>query len=251
MTSSALPPSLAGYQLRLPSFEGPLDVLLSLIERERLDISELSLVAVTDGFLAYIDNLYNPPPVLLAEFAGIAARLLLLKSRSLLPRPEVSEPEPDIDDLAAQLREYQRIKHVAAALREKEQSGWRAFARPPAVISTPPKVVLVAPPLAHLRRALLRTLARARPEPEVAALKRIVSISEMIHRLRERLRVGRRSRFHDLVGTLDRDETIAGFIALLALWRRGEVAVSQEALFGEIHVEPAVVMSGAVGDGED
>jgi segregation and condensation protein A len=232
-------PTLAGYQLRLPAFEGPLDVLLGLIERERLEISNLSLVAVTDGFLVYIDDLRDAPPALLAEFAGIAARLLVLKSRALLPRLEAAEPEPDVDDLAAQLREYQAAKQVALALREKERAGWRAFARPTLAPASPPKVTLIAPPVAHLRRALLRAIARVRPEPEVAPMRPVISIGEMLQRLRERLaRFRRPSRFHDLVGASDREHTIAGFIALLTLWRRGEVRVRQDGLFGDIHVEP-------------
>lgn len=232
-------PTLAGYQLHLPSFEGPLDVLLALIERERLEISDLSLVTVTDGFLNYIREMDAPPPLLLAEFAGIAARLLLLKSRALLPRPEVVEVEPDIDDLAAQLREYQRVKAAAQAFRAIEQSGVRSFSRPPLVITTPPKVTLVAPPVANLRRALLRTLSRVRPEPEAVAMRPVVTISEMLQRLRGQLsRFGRSWRFRDLVGSDDREETIVGFIALLAMWRRGEVEVRQDELFGDIQVEP-------------
>jgi segregation and condensation protein A len=256
MSPRPLVPTLASYQLRLPAFEGPLDVLLTLIERERLDISELSLVAVTDGFLAYIDNLRDPEPAMLAEFAGIAARLLVLKSRSLLPQPATVEQEPTVDDLAAQLLEYQRVRQAAAALREKELAGWRAYARPPMTMASPPKVVLQAPPLMHLRRALLRTLARMKEEPEVAALTRIVSIADMLQRLRSRLMGARRASFQELVGTEARDETIAGFIALLALWRRGEVAVTQQRLFGVIHVEPIAVhaegvVQGVDDDGED
>jgi len=233
-------PTLANYQLRLPSFEGPLDVLLGLIERERLEISDLSLVMVTDGFLNYIAGLDDAPPVLLAEFAGVAARLLVLKSRALLPRPETVEREPDVDDLAQQLREYQRAKQAAESFRAIERSGQRTFARPPVTDLPPPKIVLVAPPVGHLKRALLRTLARVRVEPEVVALRRVVTIGEMLDRMRSRLgRIRTRTRFQDMVGSDDRDETLVGFIALLALWRRGEVHVEQDGLFADIHVAPA------------
>jgi segregation and condensation protein A len=242
-------PTLANYQLRLPLFEGPLDVLLGLIERERLKISDLSLVTVTDGFLAYIASLDDAPPALLAEFAGVAARLLVLKSRALLPRPEVVEPEPDLDDLAQQLRDYQRAKQAAQSFRELEQSGWRTFVRPPVTDLPPPRIVLVPPPVGHLRRALLRTLARVQVEPEVAALRKVVTIGEMLDRLRHRLtRIRHRERFHEMVGSRDRDETVVGFIALLALWRRGEVHVEQEGLFADIHVMPAGNASVSGGD---
>lgn len=229
--------TLSDYQLRLPTFEGALDVLLSLIERERLDISDLSLVQVTDGFLVYIDELTDPPPALLAEFAGIASRLLVLKSRALLPRPLEAEEEPDLDDLAAQLREYQRAKQAADMLRSRHESGARTFCRNRTMLGIPARALLVAPPVGHLSRALRRTLARSRPAPQVAALTPLVSISEMLVRFRERLCLRRNWRFYDLVGVQDRSETIAGFIALLALWRRGEINVSQSNVFGEIHVE--------------
>lgn len=249
MTRSS-PAQLADYQLRLPTFEGALDVLLSLIEREKLEISDLSLVRVTDGFLAYIDDLADPPPSLLAEFAGIAARLLVLKSRSLLPRPEVNEPDVDVDDLAAQLREYQRAKRVAELLRERHQHGVRTFGRRRLELSTPTRFVLIPSPVGHLPRALRRSLARARPAPEVVAMPPLVSISEMIGKFRAFLRRRRRTSFLELVDSDSRSGRIAGLIALLALWRRGEVHVIQQSLFGDIHVEamPGTMLPGAAAD---
>jgi segregation and condensation protein A len=229
--------SLTGYQLHLPTFDGPLDVLLQLIERERLAISDLSLVAVTEGFIAYIAALVDPPPSLLAEFAGIAARLLVLKSRALLPRPSEPEHELEVDDLADQLREYQRAKRAAGWLREVEQAEARSFARPARSDFPPPRVTLLAPPLAHLRRALVRSVARMRPVPEVVAMRPLVSIGEMIGRVRAAVdRAMHPLRFRELVRHDDRDETIAGFLALLTLWRRGEVEVAQDRLFAEIYV---------------
>ncbi len=240
---------LDAYQLRLPSFEGPLDVLLSLIERERLDISDLSLVAVTDGFLAHVEAMTNPPAALLAEFAGIAARLLVLKSRAMLPRPAVPEEEPDVDDLAAQLREYQQMKRAAQSLRASEEQGWRSYGRPPIAVTAPARTVLVAPPVGHLRRALMRSLARVREEAEVAPLRRVISMAEMLERIGGRLaRFRHPRRFHDLVGSRDRDETIVGFIALLTLWRRGLVEVRQDALFSDIHVAPSATGMSAADD---
>ncbi|HUG17096.1 MAG TPA: segregation/condensation protein A [Thermomicrobiales bacterium] len=229
--------SLAGYQLRLPSFEGALDVLLSLIERERMEISNLSLVTVTDGFLAYIADMRDPPPAMLAEFAGIAARLLVLKSRSLLPRPDALEPETDVDDLAAQLRDYQQAKQSAEMLRDRHVSGVQTFSRGRRELEAPTRIVLVPPPLAHLHRALLRTLTRARPAPDVVAMTPLVTISDMIDRFRSFLSRSRRTSFRDMVGSETRSTRIAGFIALLTLWRRGEVHVRQDDLFGDIRIE--------------
>jgi segregation and condensation protein A len=213
--------------------------LLGLIERERMEITDLSLVAVTDGFLAYISTLDDPPPALLAEFAGVAARLLVLKSRAMLPGARQVETEPDVDDLARQLREYQFAKQVAQSFRDIEQSGERTFARPLATDQPPPKIVLERAPVGHLRRALTRMLARVQSEPEVVPLRPVVTLGEMLNRLRVHLSRARRpARFRDLIGSQARDETVVGFIALLALWRRGEVRVEQAGLFADIHVAP-------------
>lgn len=229
---------LDSYQLRLPSFEGPLDVLLTLIEREQLAISDLSLMAVTEGFLQHIDTMEDPPPALLAEFLGVAARLLLLKSRALLPKPEAEEAEDDVDDLAEQLRQYQRARQLAANLHEFQMAHWRSYTpmAPPA--ERPTRVSFVLPPVATLGKAFLRALARQPVDPERLAIRRVVTVAEMAARLHAAV-LGRRAsqRFLDLVDPNDREEVVAGFIALLALWRRRQVEVTQSGLFGEIEVE--------------
>ncbi len=232
---------LADYQLRLPSFEGPLDVLLSLIERERLDISSLALVVVTDGFLAHIAALHNPPPTLLAEFATIAARLLLLKSRALLPRVAAVEPEEDADGLANQLREYQRVQQLAQALRETESRGLRSFVRP----LTPPeslpaqRITLLRPPLAHLQRAMRRVQERELQLPSTVQLRQRISIGQMAQAVRDALRrgsgSGRPPTLHDIAGC-SRERLVAGLIACLALTRRGEIDLEQTEPFGDIRL---------------
>lgn len=240
MMADTAPVTLSSYQLRLPSFEGPLDVLLSLIEREQLEISDLSLVSVTDGFLSYIEALDDAPPRLLADFLGVAARLLVLKSRALLPRPEADEAVEDVDDLAEQLREYQRMRNVANGLSEAQVALWRSYPRSAPPAARPTRMVFVLPPVAHLGRALVRAIARQPAEPESVVMKRIVSVTEMAGRLLSAMMVARRSRrFVDLVNKTDREETVAGFIALLALWRRRQVNVHQDGLFADIMIEPA------------
>ncbi|MGH6912298.1 MAG: segregation and condensation protein A [Geminicoccales bacterium] len=228
-------PELSGYQLQLAGFEGPLDVLLQLIERQRLEISELSLIAVTDGFLAYIERLDRPPPRLLAEFAGIAARLLVLKSRALLPRVSQTETDDEVDDLAGQLREYQRVKLLAAEMRRNEESGWRSYqpqhGSPDRIVN----VQLVVPALDKMRATYLRALARQPAVPDIAPIRPVLSIAEMARRIMSlAIRPGRRARFASVVSGASRHETVAAFVALLTLWSRREVSVEQTGLFGEI-----------------
>ena len=129
------------YEVALDVFEGPMDVLLRLIEREQLDITLVSLALVTDQFLEHVSRLREVTPASLADFLVIAARLLVIKSRVLLPKPE-AEPEEDEgdwkEDLAERLREYRRYKQAAASLREMEKAGYRSYPR----IAPPPKAEL-------------------------------------------------------------------------------------------------------------
>jgi len=102
MVATAIRPQLDGYQLKLPTFEGPFDVLLRLIEREQLEISDISLVAVFDQFMDAIADLNAPPPAVIAEFAAVAGRLSVLKSRALLPKPVKPAEETEEPDLVRQ-----------------------------------------------------------------------------------------------------------------------------------------------------
>src|SRR5690606_15580384 len=105
------------YTVQLPEFEGPLDLLLRLIEREELDITTIALAKVADTYLAHVRALEMPDPAALSAFLVIAARLLLIKSRALLPRPVVAKGNEEVvdeaEELAQQLREYQRYKQAA------------------------------------------------------------------------------------------------------------------------------------------
>src|SRR3990170_2755668 len=102
------------YEVRLPVFEGPLDLLLHLIEREELDITKVALAQVTDQYLAYLAMLKEVEVQVLTDFLVVAAKLLLIKSQALLPKPPPSvldEEEEDIgDELARQLRVYKQFK---------------------------------------------------------------------------------------------------------------------------------------------
>ena len=108
-----------GYRVNLPVFEGPLGLLLSLIEREELDITKVSLAQVTDQYLAYLEQIEQVRPEILADFLVVAAKLILIKSQALLPRPPVISPEGEADvgdDLVEQLRMYKQFKAAAAQL---------------------------------------------------------------------------------------------------------------------------------------
>ena len=117
------------YTVQLPVFEGPLDLLLELIERAEFDITKISLARVTNQYLAYLKQIQEYQLEDLASFLVIAARLVQIKSEALLPRPPMREPgeEDPGDALARQLIAYKRYKQVAVLLSEREKAGLKTF----------------------------------------------------------------------------------------------------------------------------
>ena len=230
---------LHGYQLRLPSFEGPLDVLLRLIERERLSISEVSLVTVTDQFLAHFASLEDADPAAIASFTNVAGRLLVLKSRSLLPRPAQPEEEDDPDDLVRQLAEYKAVKEAALRLAETDRMGLGAYPRGVVPRPEPGPVRLAMHQPAALARALRRRLLTLAPPSAPLALRQVVSLQAMIGRAIAALAGRKPVPFRSIVGIeAGRQETLVGFLAVLVLLRRRVVDADQPEPFGEITLLP-------------
>jgi segregation and condensation protein A len=236
-------PTLAGYQLRLPTFEGPLDVLLRLVERDQLPISDVSLVSVTDQFLAYLAGIDQAPPETIADFAAVGARLVLLKSRSLLPRPpEAPELEPDPSDLVRQLSAYQRIRDAARHLADRDRAGAGAFERGAGAAAPAP--VGLAPLAPHqptaLARAIRRRLTTLAPRIQAIVAAPVITLREMIERVLTAIGANRETTFCSLVRDgSDRHEALTAFLAVLVLVRRRVVEARQTELFGPILISSA------------
>jgi segregation and condensation protein A len=234
--SAAATPSLEAYQLRLPVFEGPLDVLLRLIEREQLAISEVSLLVVLEQFFAFMESLDAPPPEVVAEFAAVAGRLSLLKSRSLLPQPPKQVEESDELDLVRQLEAYRALKAAAALLGQRQQSETGAYGRGDGVAAPSAEPARIAPqqPTA-LAKAVGRWLTRIPAATELRAIRRIVSLREMIDRIAMLFAKERRVPFDRILATCaDRQEAAVAFLALLTLIRRQTIVATQQESFHPI-----------------
>lgn len=242
------PISLDGYQLRLATFEGPLDVLLRLIERERLAIAEVSLVAVTDGFLAYTRELRNAPPPLLAEFAAVAGRLLVLKSRSLLPRPTTADDEAEPSDLARELAAHRALRDAAVALGELDRLGLGSFPVGSSIQRpTEPEFRLVRHAPSLLANAIRRRLATSQPSRPHPPAPRVVSLADMVRRFLGLFRQASSVKFGDVLSVgSPRDEALAAFLALLILIRRKITHANQSELFGSIEVRLVEAPSSAM-----
>lgn len=230
---------LAGYQLRLPSFEGPLDVLLRLIEREQLAITDVSLVAVTDQFVAHLASLEDSPPATIAEFAAVAGRLVLLKSRTLIPRPPAPE-ETEPDGLVRQLTEYRLLRAAVERFAAADRGAGAAFARGEGIARPEaPTPRLAAHEAEALARALRRRLTIS-PEPSLpVGLRPAVTLREMAERLLETLGDDRSGclSFHGFAGACrERQEILVGFVAVLSLVRRRVIDAEQDGLFEDIRL---------------
>lgn len=250
MTTATAPLSLVNYQTRLPSFEGPLDLLLRLIERQRLDITEVSLVAVTDQFLDFVAGMDDAPLDVIAEFTSVGTRLTLLKSRSLLPKPPVhhEDEEPEPDDLVQQLRAYKRLKTIAAELGKRREDDLVSYAhRGTGPIARRTEVVptrLAQYEASVLVRAIRRRLSTIPAAIQTIRQRRIVSIREMSDRVLGLLDRFPTLRFSQVVeGYGTRSETATAFLAMLVLIRRRSIDAEQTGLFQEISLSPATSAS--------
>ena len=229
------------YEVKLAVFEGPLDLLLHLIEREELDITKVSLAQVTDQYLEYISLLEELNAEALADFLVIAARLLLIKSQMLLPRPPTApEEEEDVgDELARQLIEYKKFKEAALELRQREEMGLRAYVRvaPPPKLERPLDLEDVS--LADLVEAVRRALDVRPPLPSVSEVVApfTITVAEKMALIEETLSRQRRVSFNHLLDQVaSRLEIIITFLAVLELIKLNGVVVQQEQLFGEIFI---------------
>ena len=230
------------YQVALNVFEGPLDLLLRLIEREELDITLVSLAVVADQYLAYISELQKVSAGDLANFLVIAAKLLVIKSRTLLPQPkdESAEEEDWEEDLVQRLRDYKRFKEVANGLRDIEQKGLKAYPR----IAPPPKIERHLKPGEIPIEALLEAFQQVlESHPPVMPVGKIVSpvvvhIADCIENVLSRARRYPRTRFSTLMRHIrSRTELIVTFLAVLELIKQQRIKVTQERAFGEIYIE--------------
>jgi segregation and condensation protein A len=244
-------PSLDAYQLRLPVYEGPLDVLLRLIEREQLPIDDVSLLAVLDQFLAFVRDLEPAPPDVIAEFAVIAGRLSLLKSRALLPRPARPADDADLPGLVRQLEEYRAVKSAAAMLAARQQTGAGVFGRGGGIPQPEAEPRPLPPqPTSALARAMQRWLSRA-PAPVLPLVTApVVTLRQMMTRILAGLSRDRHLPFGRIrAACASRQEVAVAFLALLTLLRRQQVTATQPELFGPITIAPteraAIVGNGA------
>lgn len=218
-------------------FCGPLALLLELIEKRRLPITQVSLADVADQYLERVRGMASVSAELLADFLVIGARLLLIKSRALLPSaPHEDEQEDVAADLEQRLLEYRIFKEAAERLRGMEESGLRSYPRQTIPDysdgSEPP---LEPTPPAALAAAMSRMLKALQPDPDQLRLTPRISVEERIAYVLDLIGSKASATFADLAGSTV-DQVVATFLAILELMRRGYLVAEQERPFAEIRL---------------
>src|SRR6266568_8010160 len=285
------------YVVRLPVFEGPLDLLLHLIEKRQMEITTISLVAVTDQYLAYLrqynmiagddlasenglasqDNAVPEQPMAptrdattlcanMAAFVSIAARLLFIKSQSLLPQnpkggmsSEAEQAAVMAEELQRHLLEYKFAKEVASYLRKREEEGLQTYGRSALLAGIEAQLTWTPPTLvgleAHSLASTFQRLLEVRSKDEANGVELIppmrLKVSECIATILELLS-GRPS--IELAELIENDYSrlilIVTFLAILELWKRERISVRQEVLFGPIILERGAAWSEEVREDE-
>ena len=235
------------YEITTPVFEGPLDLLLYLIERAELDITKLALAQVTDQYLDHLHRLEELTPDDISAFLVVAARLLQIKSEALLPRPperEADEEDPG-EALTRQLLEYQRYRSVAEALGERESAGLRSYLRLAAPPKIEGKVDLTGITLEALASAAASILNRmdSRQELRTVVAPSPITIRQKIRLISQTLKQNGKTSFLALLAAKrNRLDVVVTFLAVLELVKQHFIRVYQDRLFDEIVLETTDAM---------
>jgi segregation and condensation protein A len=234
------------YKVRLEIFEGPLDLLLYLTKRDEIDIYDISLERITRQYLEYLQAFKELNIDVAGEFVVMAANLIYLKSRSLLPVDQ-QPPEEDADehdprwDLIRQLIEYKKFKDAAADLHQRELEQERVFARKATAAPADEPLRLGEVGIFQLINAFQTVIKRVEARQDVQEIfGERFSVSEKIDLILQQVESGASLRFSDLFGAIaSRLEVVVTFLALLELIRLRQVRAVQKSLFEEIEIAPA------------
>lgn len=228
------------FSVKTEAFEGPLELLLELIEQRKFLINDISLAAVTDEYIGHVETIGAHPLKDTAQFVAVAATLLLIKSKSLLPVFELTvEEEHNIEELTDQLRVYQVYRHAARALKARFgtcRMRARRFVPQETVSYTPDPRITKEALHAAVRRVIqeLPTTARA----PVARVQSIVSLKATMEQLHRRIERQMIVVFSDFTGAHpERHTVVVGFLAVLEMVKSGAALAEQTARCAEIRIE--------------
>lgn len=240
-----------GYQISTPDYEGPLDLLLDLIEKAELDITRLALAQVTDQYLEYLHRLEQRNPAQVSAFLMIAARLVYIKSSALLPPSPIAQESQEDEDPGEQLAKmlilYRKFKQVGIWLDERQAAGLRTYLRLSIAIPRPEaKLDLTGITLEDLVAAGSDVLIKKNSLPSLSQVVNIprVTIREKIRTILTMIHQSPTTTFHQILNNATRLDIVVTFLAVLELIKREVISVHQDGLFSDFTVE-------TVGDWKD
>ncbi len=236
-------------KVTLKQFEGPLDLLLSLIEQRQLDVTTIALAEVTEQFLQYIKSLQNVDPTQLADYLAIAAKLLVIKSKAILPSLDIEEPEEEDPglNLEERLMLYKHFKEASKGLKVLDNKQQQSFTR----TLTFEEKINFFPDNSVSKEILFKSIQKILSDLKEldnlpkAKIKEAISIQEKIDSLQSRLSGQVETKLSELLASAkNKDELIVTFLALLELIKQKLFVADQETLFAEVIIKkPSVIMS--------
>ncbi|HEY4510636.1 MAG TPA: segregation/condensation protein A [Candidatus Paceibacterota bacterium] len=232
------------YEVTLEKYKGPLDALLHLIEREEMSVNDISLSQIATSYISYIRGVEGFPMEDVSNFVVIAATLMLIKSRSLMPSLALSEEEEtDIKELEERLKTLARFKNLAAHLVERfgknMMAGRESFSGYSIGFLKPyfRKDEVKTPLFLETIKQIIATMPKREKLPEVK-VKTIISLEEKILEVMERIKNSLEVTFSDFSGE-EKINVIVSFLAILELIKQGVIVARQEMLFDNIHMRHA------------
>ncbi len=228
------------YNINLPQFQGPFDLLLRLIEKQKLDITEITLAQVTDQFLNYIKKIEKIGPRELADFLNIAAKLIFIKSKLLLPEKILEEEEENSHDLIDQLRLYQEYVLATKKVGELLSNPCYSFSK-----SKLPEKTLYSFSFPRninpqvLKKNFESFIFVIEQQARLSFKKvkhRIFSLKNKINEMLSILRQKRRFIFNRVINSRSKAEKLVMFLAILELMKRNKINIDQKGLFQDIIV---------------
>jgi segregation and condensation protein A len=227
-----------GFSIQTPAYAGPFDLVLDLIEERKLLVNELALAEITDAFIQHVRTQGQFPVEETANFIQIAATLLLIKSKSLIPDLALTDDEKgDVADLERRLHAYEKVREAARELARVFGKNilFRRGEHAPEVTFAPSKDLSAE----ALEGALARVLAAQEEVAELpeARVKPMVTIEEMMDQLGKRVQAAMTLTFREFAGSArEKVEVIVSFLALLELVKQGAVAAEQFEHYGDIRI---------------
>jgi len=227
------------FSVKTKVFEGPLELLLDLVEKRKLLINDISLATVTNDYLEQVHQAEELSLPNISQFVSLASTLLLVKSKSLLPVLTLTEEEEvSIADLESRLKKYQVFRDAGLILQEnfgKKILYQAQYSKPQTPIFLPDEFCT----LENLHEAMLSSL-KSLPEIEPKAkakIKAVISLGDMIKKLERKIALSSHLKFSELRDQNDKKTTIVGFLAVLELFRQGNLIITQVRQFSEIEIE--------------